>query len=61
MSLLLDVLHQDGDSLDDLDLNQAIFEAQKSREVEQADILLNELLKVDSMIIFLPKDEKLSE
>ena len=61
MSLLLDVLHQDGDSLDDLDLNQAIFEAQKSREVEQADILLNELLKVDSMIILLPKDKKLSE
>ena len=61
MSLLLDVLHQDGDSLDDLDLNQAIFEAQKSREVEQADILLNELLKVDSMIILLAKDEKLSE
>ena len=58
MSLILDVLNEDGDSLDDLNVNQSIFECQETRQMALTDILLNKLFKVDTLLILLAVDEE---
>ena len=58
MSLILDVLDENWDSLNDLNVYQSILERQKAREMTLTDILLNKFLKVDTFLILLAKDKE---
>ena len=58
MCLILDVLDEDGDGLDDLNVDQSVLEGQKTRQMALTNILLYELLEVDTLLILLAVDEE---
>ena len=58
MCLILDVLNEDGDSLYDLNVDQSVLEGQKTRQMALTNILLYELLEVDTLLILLAVDEE---
>ena len=59
MSLILDVLDEDWDSLNDLNVDQSILKSQEARQMALTNILLNEFLKVYTLLILLAIDKEL--
>ena len=58
MSLILDVLDEDWDSLNDLNMDQSILKSQKARKMALAHILFDEFLKVYTFLILLAVDKE---